>query len=160
MSTKVETFIQFKSPKWQAELADVEVLCQSAAGAAWQTALETSGNFEASIALADDTFIQELNRDYRHQDKPTNVLSFPADDAEPVMPGEVPNLGDIVIAFETTKKEAPENLANHLSHLVVHGCLHLLGYDHEDEDEAHEMEQLEIKILAGLGIEDPYCEAD
>jgi len=158
MSTKVKTFIQIKSPKWQAELRDVENLCKVAAAAAWQVALEQSGNFEASIALADDGFIQELNREYRHQDKPTNVLSFPADGEEPALPGEVPNLGDIVIAFETTKQEAPDNLPNHVSHLVVHGCLHLLGYDHEEENEAEEMEGLEIKILDGLGIENPYNE--
>ncbi len=158
MPTDVETFVQIKCPNWEADLSNVETLCQVAADAAWQAALGLSGTFEATIALADDAFVKELNRDFRQQDKPTNVLSFPTDEEEPVVPGDVPSLGDIVIAYETTKSEAPENFSNHLSHLVVHGCLHLLGYDHEADEEAIEMEQLETKILASLGIEDPYGE--
>jgi probable rRNA maturation factor len=160
MSTKVETFVQIKNPAWLAELPDVETLCQVAASAAWDAALDLDGTFEATIVLAEDAFIQDLNRDFRQQDKPTNVLSFPGDNEDPQLAGDVPSLGDVVIAFETTKAEAPGNFSNHLSHLVVHGCLHVLGYDHEDDDaQAEKMEQLETKILAGLGVEDPYGEA-
>ena len=156
MSTKVETIIQIKCPDWQTELPNVEALCRAAADAAWQAVFEGEGCFEATIALADDEFVQTLNRDYRQLDKPTNVLSFPGEEA-PLLPGDTPNLGDIVIAYETTKGEAPENFSNHLSHLVVHGCLHVLGYDHEEEDAAVEMEGLESQILATLGIDDPYA---
>jgi probable rRNA maturation factor len=159
MSAEVETFVQLKSPEWQTQLPDVESLCQTAATAAWRTAFDREGSFEVAIVLADDALVQELNREYRSQDKPTNVLSFPTDRDEPVLPGDVPTLGDIIIAFETTKGEAPDNLSNHLSHLVVHGCLHLLGFDHENDKEAAEMEGLETQILAGLGIVDPYTEA-
>jgi probable rRNA maturation factor len=159
MSAEVETFVQLKSPEWQTQLPEVESLCQIAATAAWRKALDREGAFEVAIVLADDALVQELNREYRSQDKPTNVLSFPTDRDEPVLPGDVPTLGDIIIAFETTKSEAPDNLPNHLSHLVVHGCLHLLGFDHENDKEAAEMEGLETQILAGLGIADPYKEA-
>ena len=156
MSTEVETFVQLKSPEWQTQLPDVEILCQTAATATWQAAFDQEGVFEAVVVLADDGLVQELNREYRNQDKPTNVLSFPADQDDAILPGDVPTLGDIIIAFETTKSEAPKNLSNHLSHLVVHGCLHLLGFDHENDKAAAEMEGLETQILAGLGIADPY----
>lgn len=108
---------------------------------------------ELSLALADDATVQKLNRDYRAKDKPTNVLSFPAPHG--------PMLGDIVVAYETLVREAAEEAItprNHLVHLTVHGLLHLLGYDHETEDEALEMEATETAILAGLGIKDPHAD--
>lgn len=118
----------------------------------------------ACVALSSDAAVQDLNRQFRGKDKPTNVLSFPApempaiaDDDAP--PDEPEALGDIVIAFETVKREALEqglDLADHFQHLVVHGLLHLLGFDHETDEEAQEMEGLEIEILSSLGIENPY----
>jgi len=116
---------------------------------------------EISVVLSDDEHIRELNKHHRGMDKPTNVLSFPA--ARMKTPAGAPRiLGDIVIAFETVEREAAEEtkpFENHLSHLVVHGVLHLLGYDHEgDEEEAELMEGRERKILASLGIPDPYAE--
>ncbi len=159
MSAMVETIVQIKDSRWVSAIPGVESLCQQAAAAAWRETLDEGDIFEATLVLADDDFITKLNQDYRRQNKPTNVLSFPTDETVRVVPEgieETPSLGDVVIAYDTTKNEAPDDLANHLCHLVVHGCLHLLGHDHEAEDEAANMESLEIKILAGLGIADPY----
>lgn len=102
--------------------------------------------------LADDAALRALNARWRQQDKPTNVLSFPA--------GDSVLLGDVVLAFETVRREASEqgkSLADHMSHLVVHGVLHLLGHDHERPRDADVMESLERQVLAGLGIADPYA---
>jgi probable rRNA maturation factor len=119
---------------------------------------------EVSVRLTDDAEVQALNREYRHKDKPTNVLSFPmvqpdlleglanSDDGEVL-------LGDIVLARETCAREAEEKsvaFADHATHLIVHGALHLLGYDHQGDTEAEAMEALERAILATLGIDDPY----
>jgi probable rRNA maturation factor len=115
---------------------------------------------EISVVLSDDEHIRELNKHHRGMDKPTNVLSFPA--ARMKTPAGAPRiLGDIVLAYETIAREAEEEsktIENHLAHLVVHGVLHLLGYDHEDEEEAEMMEARERQILAKLGIPDPYAE--
>lgn len=114
---------------------------------------------ELSLVLTDDARIRVLNRDWRGFDKPTNVLSFPAADADDDDPG--PLLGDVVVAHETTAREAIDEARrfdDHFAHLLVHGLLHLFGFDHEDDAEAEEMEALETEILAGLGIADPYAE--
>lgn len=113
---------------------------------------------ELSLVFTDDASIRAINAEWRNQDKPTNVLSFPA---YPVTPGEMPGpmLGDIVVAHETLKREAAElgkPFEEHLTHLLVHGFLHLFGYDHIQDDEAEKMEGLETRILARLGLSDPY----
>jgi probable rRNA maturation factor len=117
---------------------------------------------ELSLVFTDDASIQEINAEWRGQDKPTNVLSFPAFPLEPGdMPG--PMLGDIVIARETVEREAVDlekSFDDHLTHLFVHGFLHLFGYDHMEKAEAEEMEALETRILAGLGLSDPYAGQD
>ena len=111
---------------------------------------------EISILLTDDEAIRKLNAQWRGKDQPTNVLSFPA-------PGKIetrPSLGDIAIAYETCEREAGAELKTfqaHVTHLIVHGFLHLIGYDHETEADAAEMEGLERDILAVLGISDPYA---
>lgn len=122
-------------------------------GTAW------SGASELSIVFSDDANIRELNAGWRGKDKPTNVLSFPA---FPVSGGGSlpPMLGDIVLAAETVLREAEleqKPLENHISHLVIHGLLHLLGYDHETDAEAEEMEAAERAALARLAIPDPYA---
>jgi probable rRNA maturation factor len=112
------------------------------------------GGCSLVILLADDSAIQDLNGRFRGQDKPTNVLSFPAA-ANPEG-----HLGDVALAFGVCAREAAEQrkpLAHHLQHLVAHGVLHLLGYDHMNHDEAEEMEGLERVVLAGLGVADPYA---
>lgn len=113
---------------------------------------------ELSLVFTDDANIRTINAKWRHIDKATNVLSFPA---FPIQPGQRPGpiLGDIVIARETVQREAQEenkSFDDHLNHLIVHGLLHLTGYDHQNDDEAEQMESLERKILASLGISDPY----
>ena len=110
-----------------------------------------------SILLADDEAVRELNREWRGQDKATNVLSFPAPESA------APHLGDVAVAYETCVKEAAwqeKPLADHLTHLVAHGVLHLLGWDHQTDAEADQMEALERDILARLGVPDPYRDRD
>ncbi|MFC5385087.1 rRNA maturation RNase YbeY [Aquamicrobium segne] len=116
------------------------------------------GRSELSVVFCDDTHIRELNAGWRGKDKPTNVLSFPAFEGQAGV--QPPMLGDIVLAFETIACEAEQEnkpFQNHLSHLLVHGFLHLLGYDHETDEEAKEMEDVERKVLARLAIPDPYA---
>ena len=116
---------------------------------------------ELTVTLTNDKSIKVLNRDYREKDKPTNVLSFPMWNNMADIPngaGAIP-LGDIIIAFETIKREAIEQektLADHFTHMLIHGFLHLLGYDHMNEADATAMETLEIKILKKLSISNPY----
>ncbi len=120
--------------------------------------LKLAPDAEVSLVFSDDAHIRGLNARYRHKDSPTNVLSFPA---VPAAKGKLgPMLGDIVLAAETVAREAAEQglaLDAHLAHLLVHGFLHLAGYDHEDDGEATVMEGLETAILARLGIADPYA---
>lgn len=123
-----------------------------------QSGAKVGGVAELSIVLTDDAEQQVLNRDWRGIDKPTNVLSFPQ--IEPFSP-VAGILGDITLARETLEREAAElgkSFADHFTHLVVHGFLHILGYDHIEEADALVMEGLETQILASLGIADPYAD--
>lgn len=122
--------------------------------------LDPNASTELSVTLADDETVRGVNAEWRGKDKPTNILSFPMAD---LAPGESPGpmLGDLLVALETVLREAEtENKrpADHLCHLLVHGTLHCLGFDHETEDEAEAMEALEISVLAGLGLPDPYAD--
>lgn len=127
----------------------------------WATAaIKTANKREGDVAIRIVTIaeIQQLNRDYRHKDKPTNVLSFPFDMPEGIE-GIDPILGDIAICADIVAQEAAaqqKKPQDHWAHMVVHGCLHLLGYDHIKDDEAEEMEALEIAILTQFGITTPY----
>jgi probable rRNA maturation factor len=118
---------------------------------------------EISVLLTDDDTVRELNAEYREKDKPTNVLSFPMTDPNDLRDTKVDGpellLGDIVLARGVCEAEAMQkgvSVDDHATHLIVHGTLHLLGYDHDDDDEASEMEAREIRALARLGIPNPY----
>ena len=134
-----------------------EVIVQAVA----VTKVKLARGAEVSLLLCDDARIREINRAWRGLDKPTNVLSFPA--APRALLAKSPAVGDIAIAHETVAREAQEEgktFRDHYMHMVVHGFLHLLGYDHETDAEAEEMEALEISVLSALGVADPYATLD
>jgi len=141
--------IQIQSQLWRGEPSAEDIVREAIAAAA---ASPPKAEGEVSVVLTDDAALRTLNRDWRKIDKPTNVLSFPA---------KPPLLGDIVIAYETLAREAADEgkpFAHHLAHLAVHGFLHLLGYDHETDSDADDMEALERDILSRLRVPDPYRE--
>jgi len=147
-----EIDIEMQSPLWRNEPAAEQTIRDAIAAAARLT--PAAG--EVSVLLTDDAAIQALNKRWRSIDRPTNVLSFPAQ-ANSRLPA--PLLGDIVIAYETLARESQmerKPFLHHLTHLAVHGFLHLLGYDHETDAQAEAMEDLEREILARLAIADPY----
>ena len=148
---------------WRTE-PDAEAVIHRAINAAAEIADADVGEAELAIMLTDDSGIRTLNNNWRGIDKPTNVLSFPALQPAAGAPSDAPRmLGDIAIAYETTRKEADEEqkpFDHHLSHLAVHGFLHLIGYDHEKDDDAEAMESLEQEILEHLGIPDPYADRE
>ena len=140
--------IEVEDEAWTSALPDVEAVVERAAKAALGVV-----EGDVVILLTDDAAIQELNARFRDKDRPTNVLSFPAAESA------FPHLGDVVLAFAYCEAEAKaqgKTLSDHLSHLVIHGILHLLGHDHMEDEEAEEMEGEERLILSGLGIADPY----
>ena len=159
--------ISVEEGDWPSEEA-LHALAERVLGAAATYLREVAGQpfpkmpAEVSLVFTDDASIREINAEWREQDKPTNVLSFPAFPLEPGgMPG--PMLGDIVIARETVEREAAElekSFEDHLTHLMVHGFLHLFGYDHMNYSDAEIMEGLETRILAKLGLSDPYAGQD
>jgi len=150
--------IRIQSRKWR-EIGDLRPRILAAIEAALVLVpVKPMPGAELSLLLTDDKRIRIVNRDWRGFDKATNVLSFPA--APPERIGSSPVVGDIVIAFETVGREAEgeeKSFGDHLSHLVIHGLLHLLGEDHGTEAEAQRMEALETAALARLGIADPYA---
>lgn len=150
--------IQLKDPAWKDILPEFKPLIE-------RTLAEVSNKHswaakELCVVLTNDAEIRELNRTYRDQDKPTNVLSFPsAVDTGFLIKEELFPLGDVVIARETLDREASEqnkSLQNHFTHILVHGALHLLGLDHTKPEDAQFMEAEEVEILRILGISDPY----
>ncbi|MEJ0095409.1 MAG: rRNA maturation RNase YbeY [Methylocella sp.] len=150
IAIEAEAWDSFDDPAGLAETVIGQTISQSR--------VRLAPEVEISVVLCDDAFIAELNRKWRGVDKPTNVLSFPSGGDI----GSTPVLGDIVIAFETTANEAREAqkpLRNHVAHLLAHGFLHLIGYDHLEDAEAEAMEALERSVLAKLGIDDPYLDA-
>jgi len=154
----VEIDIAVECESW-AELEDLDGLVRAAIDAALtESGVDLRTEPEVSLLFCDDARIRELNRQWRSIDKPTNVLSFPA--ADPSQLRTTPLLGDIAVAYETVRRESLDEgkaFRDHVSHMVVHGFLHLVGYDHQKEEEALQMEDLERRSLARLGIADPYA---
>lgn len=160
--------IDIVDPRWDAAL-DLEAVCRGALAEICARLGLDGEDCEVSVLACDDTRIKELNADFREKDRATNVLSWPAEErgAEEGYVPELPKadvfgsieLGDIAISYDTCEAEAREAgkpFAQHVSHLVVHGILHLLGYDHISDADAAIMEQLETELLETLGIPDPY----
>jgi probable rRNA maturation factor len=162
--------VMVEDERWADRIPDVAPLAERAAYAAYARAAADSFDpappdaAEITVVLTDDAAVRTLNRDYRAKDAPTNVLSFATLDDEtapPPPPGEPLFLGDVILARETCLREADEAAkpaADHLFHLVVHGVLHCLGFDHETDAEAEEMEGLETAILHDHGLPDPYSD--
>ncbi len=159
--TALDLDVAVEGGAWS-EVADIEALAHRAVAAALGVASDAPRDpVEVSLLLTDDAGVRELNSAWRGKDKPTNVLSFPAPE-QPGVPGPR-HLGDIALAFETLQREARDEgktVADHAAHLIVHGTLHLLGYDHETTGEAEIMEALEVKALKRLGIADPYRDTE
>src|SRR5450631_4121891 len=150
--------VQVASKLWQAQPAAEQTVRDAIAAAA--AALSTADG-EVSVVLTDDAAIRTLNRDWRGIDKPTNVLSFPA--SKTTASGGTTMLGDIVIAYETLAQECSDEnrvFLHHLAHLTVHGFLHLIGYDHQNDSDADAMEGLESKIMLVMKLPDPYLARD
>lgn len=145
--------VMIEADSWTGAIADLEEFARKTA----EACLIATGVPAASLCVmfTDDAAVRTLNEQFRGQDKPTNVLSFPSF-------SEDDGLGDIAIAFETVAQEAAaqgKSLRDHARHLIAHGVFHLLGYDHEDESEAQEMEDLERRIMAHFGVADPYADS-
>ena len=146
-------------------IIDLQIVCEQESGLPtaeqieqWATAAvqPQSDEVEMTVRIVDEAESHELNLNYRGKDRPTNVLSFPFECPDEV---ELPLLGDLVICRQVVEREAQEQdkpVMAHWAHMVVHGSLHLLGYDHIEDDEAEEMESLETQIMTGLGFADPY----
>lgn len=146
-------------------IIDLQIACEQESGLPtaeqieqWATAAvqPQTDEVEMTVRIVDEAESHELNLNYRGKDRPTNVLSFPFECPDEV---ELPLLGDLVICRQVVEREAQEQdkpLMAHWAHMVVHGSLHLLGYDHIEDDEAEEMESLETQIMTGLGFADPY----
>lgn len=159
-----EIELNVEDPRWQA--SDPEGII-ARVFAAVRRELSLPPQSEISVLLCDDARIVPLNQSFRSKAQPTNVLSWPSEERAAQLPGGTPyaptspELGDIALAYETCAGEATaqsKSFHDHVTHLVLHGLLHLLGYDHETEQDAALMEGLERKILANLGIEDPYSD--
>lgn len=172
-ASRLAVEVMAEDERWAEFIPDASALAERAALAAYAAAAADSFDpappdaAELTVVLTDDAAVQALNRDYRGKDAPTNVLSFATIDDEsapPPPPGEPLFLGDVILARETCLREAEEAgkpAGDHLFHLVVHGVLHCLGFDHEADAEAEEMEALETAILRDHGLPDPYApEAD
>jgi probable rRNA maturation factor len=160
-----------EEPAWSEALPDIEALANTAAGLALEEAGLDPARWSVCLLACDDARIADLNHDFRGKAAPTNVLSWPTFTLAPERPGGLPvqppqatsgprqPLGDVAIALQTTCREADDiaiPLKNHAIHLILHGSLHLLGFDHETDEDAETMERIETRALARMGVDDPY----
>ncbi len=158
--------VNISEPEWTSSFLDVEKVAAEAMELSLRMAQMPhqikDRDIEVSIVLANDDLIQILNREYRDKDAPTNVLTFASLDADGPIPADAAYpIGDVILSFQTIDREAREQgkfFKDHFIHMVVHGTLHLLGYDHQNEDDANNMESLEIRILEKMNIQNPYME--
>ncbi len=158
---KVELEITIEDRRWS-EIANLkEVAAEAISSAYAESECDLGSAFLVSLLFCNDSRIKELNREWRHQDKATNVLSFPAP-PDLMMDGYLV-LGDLALSYETVLRESEteeKKIIDHLSHLIIHGFLHLLGFDHETESDAEEMEWIERRSLEKIGIMDPYANSE
>ncbi len=162
MNNSLDPVIHVQCDAWNGAINEIEAICRRAASAAFAAACGNAelpqGPVEVGVVLADDTLIRSLNRQYRGKDEATNVLAFASLEA---IPGDAFALGDIIVSHQTAyaeSRQSGKSIDQHLCHLVVHGMLHLLGYDHNNDAEASRMETLEIAVLSGLGVADPFTD--
>lgn len=162
MSSSVQTDISIEYPSWSKKRLALPKFSEDVLTLAWKS---IKGKSKAeplvSITFTEDKHVKKLNKKFRDKNKPTNVLSFQTWENIESLPAGMAPIGDIVFAFETVEREAQEkgiSFKDHLTHLLIHGFLHLLGYDHMNDREAEIMEGLEIKILKKIGIKNPYAE--
>jgi probable rRNA maturation factor len=156
---QLDAEIVIEDDRWCADPSLVQAAEEAVAALARQNLAVLERTSAATVLLSDDAHIMRLNADFRGKPAPTNVLSFPSP-PQAMAPGSPPYLGDVIIARETVEREAAEqaiSVAHHLQHLTIHGLLHLLGYDHETDADAAVMEALETRVLASLGVADPYA---
>ncbi len=143
------------------DLPDEQQLCRWVDGAVEAVLADNTNEYDIAVRLVDEDESRSLNKQYRQQDRPTNVLSFPFEDLDGLPADAMRSLGDLVICGPVVVDEARQQgkaLQDHWAHIVIHGTLHLLGYDHEGDEQAASMEALEQRILKGFGIENPYRE--
>ena len=156
MLGRLDIDLAIMSNDWEGALPEVASLAQRAARTAW-AATGKGYAVEVSVVLSDDANVKRLNSDYRGYDQATNILSFPMQ--ERMEPDGPLHLGDIILSYEMVSREAArdrKSMGSHLSHLVVHGLLHLLGHSHSDEAEALKMEGIELDVMLALGYPNPY----
>lgn len=155
-----EIDITINDKRWNSQIPDIETFTQNIVQKVLNGFEWDAKTLDISIVLADNDFVQNLNKNYRDKDKPTNVLSFPQTESDAIN-NNIPfvSLGDIIVAYETIENEASQQnktFKNHYTHMLIHGCLHLLHFDHQTDEQAQEMESLEIEILQDLNIKNPY----
>ena len=161
--TRLHVDIDIPTNAWYEEQSNIEALSRLALEMAWKSLDYPERDYEVSLVLGDDEMQRALNSQYLGKDTSTNVLSFPSDETDTYdfpLEASLP-LGDIIVAFETVKRECEQeevSFSDHFCHLVVHGMLHLAGFDHISSVEAEAMEALEIDILSKLGINNPYAD--
>lgn len=172
-AARLRTTVRIDHDAWRSVMPTATQLTKKAVQSGWSAGRKAlamdhplskalPGPVEISVLLSDNATVQGLNHTHLGKNKPTNVLSFPGE-LEPAFPGADILLGDVILAWETIEKEAErtgKTIPDHMTHLVIHGVLHLLGYDHESEEDANVMENIEVDCMARLGLANPYVTGD